>query len=657
MSKKLKKKVTKKVTKKVVKRSVKVASKKSIKKVAKKAPVKKATKKVTAKVINKSKLNDFVIRFANVNGTGSASANFLFTKAIFRMGIPVTPKNIFPSNIQGLPTWYEVRVSEKGYLGRREGIDLMVAVNPQSMLTDVKSVRKGGYFLFDSSKPLHSQYHRADINYIGIPLMQICNEAYTDARQRQLFKNIVYVGALIALLDIEFGVVEGLLAEQFKGKEKLIPMNVKALQLGMDYVKANFKYPLDIRVERRNLVKDWIMMEGNAACGLGAVYGGATFAAWYPITPSTSVVEGFSDFAAEFRVDKVTGKKNVAIVQAEDELAAIGMVIGANWNGARSFTATSGPGLSLMNEFLGLAYFAEIPTVLVDVQRTGPSTGMPTRTQQSDILEGAYASHGDTKHVMLFPSTPKECFDLTADSFDLAEGLQTPIIVMTDLDLGMNDHMTPPLVWDDKREYKRGKVLDAEALEKIEKFGRYLDVDKDGITYRTIPGTHPSKGSFFTRGTSRDEYAVYTEDSGSYQRNMDRLMVKWDTAKKMVPAPQVYQKSNKSENGILFFGTSQYAAEEAMDILKEQGKPVDAIRLKAFPFNKTVEDFINSHKRIFVIEQNRDAQMKSLLMIELQANPAKLISVLNYNGLPITADNILTQMSNYLSSSKKLKKA
>lgn len=661
MSKKLKKKVSKKVTKKVVKRSVKVASKKSIKKVVKKVPVKKAAKKATkkavAKAISKSKLNDFVIRFANVNGTGSASANFLFTKAIFRMGIPVTPKNIFPSNIQGLPTWYEVRVNEKGYLGRREGIDLMVAVNPQSMLADVKSVRTGGYFLFDSSKPLHSQYHRADINYIGIPLMQICNEAYTDARQRQLFKNIVYVGALIALLDIEFSVVEGLLAEQFKGKEKLIPMNVKALQLGIEYVKANFKYPLDIRVERRNLVKDWIMMEGNAACGLGAVYGGATFAAWYPITPSTSVVEGFSEFAAEFRTDKVTGKKNVAIVQAEDELAAIGMVIGANWNGARSFTATSGPGLSLMNEFLGLAYFAEIPTVLVDVQRTGPSTGMPTRTQQSDILEGAYASHGDTKHVLLFPSTPKECFDLTADSFDLAEGLQTPIIIMTDLDLGMNDHMTPPLVWDDKREYKRGKVLNAEALEKIEKFGRYLDVDKDGITYRTIPGTHPSKGSFFTRGTSRDEYAVYTEDSAAYQRNMDRLMKKWDTAKKMVPAPQVYQKTNKSENGILFFGTSQYAAEEAMDILKEQGKPVDAIRVKAFPFNKTVEDFINSHKRIFVIEQNRDAQMKSLLMIELQANPAKLISILNYNGLPITADNILTQMSNYLSSSKKLKKA
>ncbi len=654
MSKALKKKIKKKVVKKVVKRSNKTASKS--KKVTKKL-VKKVEKKANSKVISKSKVNDFVIRFANVNGTGSASANFLFTKAIFRMGVPITPKNIFPSNIQGLPTWYEVRVSEKGYLGRREGIDLMVAVNPQSMLNDVAAVRKGGYFLFDSSKPLHSQYHRADINYIGIPLMHMCNEAYTDARQRQLFKNIVYVGALIALLDIEFKEVEGLLADQFKGKEKLIPSNIKALQLGIDYVKANFKYPLDIRVERRDLVKDWIMMEGNAACGLGAVYAGATFAAWYPITPSTSVVEGFSEFAEEFRTDKVTGKKNVAIVQAEDELAAIGMVIGANWNGARSFTATSGPGLSLMNEFLGLAYFAEIPTVLVDVQRTGPSTGMPTRTQQSDILEGAYASHGDTKHVLLFPSTPKECFDLTADSFDLAEGLQTPVIIMTDLDLGMNDHMTPPLVWDDKREYKRGKVLDAAALEKIEKFGRYLDVDKDGITYRTIPGTHASKGSFFTRGTSRDEYAVYTEDSGSYQRNMDRLIRKWDTAKKMVPAPQVYHKKNVSENGILFFGTSQYAAEEAMDILKEQGKPVDAIRLKAFPFNKTVEDFINSHKRIFVIEQNRDAQMKSLLMIELQVNPAKLISVLNYNGLPITADNILMQIEKSLSSSKKLKKA
>lgn len=599
------------------------------------------------------KVNDFVVRFANVNGTGSASANFLFTKAIFRMGIPVTPKNIFPSNIQGLPTWYEVRVNEKGYLGRREGIDLMVAVNPQSMLKDVKDVRTGGYFLYDSSKNLHAEYIREDINYIGIPLMHMCNEAYTDARQRQLFKNIIYVGALAALLDIEFKMLEDLLAEQFKGKEKLIPANVKALQLGVDFIHKNFKYPLDIRVERRDLLGDSIMMEGNAACGLGAVYAGATVAAWYPITPSTSVVEAFGEYAEEFRTDKITGKKNVAIVQAEDELAAIGMVIGANWNGARSFTATSGPGVSLMNEFLGLAYFAEIPTVLIDVQRTGPSTGMPTRTQQSDILEAAYASHGDTKHVLVFPSTPKECFEMTADSFDLAEQLQTPVILMTDLDLGMNDHVTKPLVWDDKREYKRGKVLDAAALEKLEKFGRYLDIDKDGITYRTLPGTHPTKGSFFTRGTSRDEYATYTEDSAAYQRNMDRLIRKWNTAKDMVPAPQVYQQKNKSKFGMIFFGTSTYAAEEAMDILKEEEVLIDALRLKSFPFNKTVEDFVNSHDKVFVIEQNRDAQMKSLLMIELQVDPKKLISVLNYDGMPITADNILKQITLNLSSSPK----
>jgi len=597
----------------------------------------------------KDKVNDFVIRFANVNGTGSASANFLFTKAIFRMGIPVTPKNIFPSNIQGLPTWYEVRVSEKGYLGRREGIDMMVAVNPQSMLKDVKDVRTGGYFMYDSSKPLHKEYIREDITYLGIPLMQMCNEAYSDARQRQLFKNIIYVGALAALMDIEFSVLEELLAEQFKGKEKLIPANVKALKLGVDFVHANFKYPLEFRVERRNLLKDKIMMEGNAACGLGAVYAGATVAGWYPITPSTSVIEAFMDYSDEFRVDKITGKRNVAILQAEDELSAIGMVIGASWNGARAFTSSSGPGLSLMNEFLGLAYFAEIPSVLVDVQRTGPSTGMPTRTQQSDIMEAAYASHGDTKHVLLFPSTPKECFDSMLDAFDLSEELQTPVIVMTDLDLGMNDHVSPALTFNDKREYKRGKVLDAAALEKIEKFGRYLDVDKDGIAYRTLPGTHPTKGSYFTRGTSRDEYAVYTEDSAAYQRNMERLTRKWNTAKKMVPAPQVYNKKNESSVGILFFGTSQYAAEEAMDILKEEKIVVDAIRVKSFPFTKEVEDFVNAHSKVFVIEQNRDAQMRSLLMIEMDAAPSKLVSVLNFDGMPITADNILNQIKNNLS--------
>ena len=595
---------------------------------------------------NTSKVNDFVVRFANVNGTGSASANFLFTKSIFRMGIPVTPKNIFPSNIQGLPTWYEVRVNEKGYLGRREGIDMMIAMNPQSMAGDVAAVRPGGYFLYDSSKMLHANYIREDINYLGIPLMEMCNAAYTDARQRQLFKNIIYVGALSALFEIEFPVLEQLIAEQFPGKAKLIPPNIQALKMGVDYVQANFKYPLDMRVERRDLVKDAIMIDGNTACGLGAVYGGATVAAWYPITPSTSVMDAFAEYATEYRTDKVTGKRNVAIVQAEDELAAIGVVIGANWNGARSFTATSGPGVSLMNEFLGLAYFAEIPAVLIDVQRTGPSTGMPTRTQQSDVLEAAYASHGDTKLILLFPSTPKECFEMTAEAFDLAEQLQTPVMVMTDLDLGMNDHVCPPFVWDDNRVYKRGKVLNASDLENIQKFGRYLDVDGDGITYRTYPGTHPTKGSFFTRGTSRDEYAAYTEDGNAYRRNMDRLIKKWNTAKTMVPAPELIQdKNNKCEYGLIFFGTSQYAAEEAMDLLKQEGIYTDALRIKAFPFTDMVEDFINTHEKVFMIEQNRDAQMRSLLMIELNADPGKVISVLNYDGMPITADNIMKQVS------------
>ncbi len=594
--------------------------------------------------MNEIKINDFVIRFANVNGTGSASANSLFTKSIFRMGIPVTPKNIFPSNIQGLPTWYEVRVSERGFLGRREGIDFMVCVNPQSMARDVESVKTGGYFLYDRTKPLHSNFIRDDLNYIGIPMTELCNNAFTDARQRQLFKNIVYVGALSALFSIEFEVLEQQLGEQFKGKERLIEPNIKALKMGIDYVCEHFEYPLDIRVERRDLVGDSIMMSGNTACALGAIYGGATVAAWYPITPSTSVVDAFGKYAEKLRVDKETGKKNFAIVQAEDELAAIGMVIGANWNGARSFTATSGPGVSLMNEFLGLAYFAEIPTVLIDVQRTGPSTGMPTRTQQSDIFEAAYASHGDTKHVLLFPASPKECFEFTAESFDLAEKLQTPVIVMTDLDLGMNDHVSHPLEWDDGREYNRGKVLDAAELDKLEKYGRYLDIDGDGIPYRTIPGTHESKGAYVARGTSRDEYAVYTEDGGAYRRNMDRLIKKWDTAKEMVPAPEFYQAKNSSVCGILFFGTSTYAAEEVIELLQQEQILLDAMRVKAFPFGKEFVDFINSHEKVFVIEQNRDAQFRSLLLIELGTNPEKLISVLNYDGTPITADNILKQI-------------
>ena len=602
---------------------------------------------------DKLKINDFVVRFANVNGTGSASANLLFCKAIFRMGIPVTPKNIFPSNIQGLPTWYEVRVSEKGYLGRRDGIDLMVAVNAQSMEADIKSVRPGGYLLYDSSKKLPDHYKREDIHFIPIPLMEICNETYTDARLRLLFKNIIYVGALAELMQFDFTVFESLLGDQFKGKEKLIAPNLNALKLGSDFIKANYRGTFDLKVERRDLLKDAIMTDGNSACGLGAIYGGATFAAWYPITPSTSVVEAFMEYADEFREEKETGKRKVAIIQAEDELAAIGMVIGANWNGARAFTATSGPGLSLMNEFLGLAYFAEIPLVLIDVQRTGPSTGMPTRTQQSDILEAAYASHGDTRHILLFPSTPKECFDLTATAFDLSEQLQTPVILMTDLDLGMNDHISEPFSWDDSKEYQRGKVLDYDDLEEIQRFGRYLDVDNDGITYRTIPGTHPTKGSFFTRGTSRDEYAAYTENSPAYQRNMDRLVKKWVTAREYVPSSQLYQVENNSEYGILFFGTSQYAAEEAMDMLKEEKFLMDGLRIKSFPFDQIAIDFLKDHKFIFIVEQNRDAQMKSLIMIELGISAEKLISVLNYDGLPITATNIVHQITHSLEKVEK----
>lgn len=591
-----------------------------------------------------SGVNDMVVRFANVNGTGSASANNLFAKSIVRMGIPVSPKNIFPSNIQGLPTWYEVRVSEKNYLGRRDGVDIMVCVNPQSMMKDVASVRPGGYFIYDNTKRLHDEFIREDIHYIGIPMMDLSMKAYRDPRQRQLFKNIIYVGALSLLLDIEFSVLEEMISDQFKKKAKLIPPNIQALELGRTYVREHYEHPLPLRLERRDLVGNRIVIDGNTACGLGAIYGGATVVAWYPITPSTSVAQAFEKYANRLRIDPETGQKKFAIVQAEDELAAIGMVIGATWNGSRSFTATSGPGVSLMNEFIGLAYFAEIPVVLINVQRGGPSTGMPTRTQQSDLVSTAYASHGDTKHVLLIPANPKECFEMTAQAFDLADRLQTPIMLMTDLDLGMNDHLSPPLEWDDERKYDRGKILNAEELEQVKEFGRYLDVDGDGIPYRTLPGTHPSKGAFFTRGTSRDEYARYTEDGAAYVRNVDRLTKKWDTAKTYVPAAELYQEAKESGTAMVFFGTTTYAALEAMDMLAEEGVIIDSLRLKAFPFGAEVEQFMEEHDQIFIIEQNRDAQMRTLLINELNVDPRKLIPVLNYDGMPITADRIRAQI-------------
>ncbi len=590
-------------------------------------------------------VNDLVVKFANVNGTGSASANNLFAKALFRMGLSVSPKNIFPSNIQGLPTWYEVRVNDKGYLGRRDGVDIMVSVNPQSMAKDVREVVPGGYFVYDNTKPLDLRLMRNDIDFIGIPLTQICLDEYKDARQRQLFKNVIYVGAMAALINIDFSVLTDLIADQFKGKEKLIAPNIHALELGFQYAKRHFSCPLHLSLESRPM-SNQILVEGNAACGLGAVYGGATMAGWYPITPSTSVVEAFETYCKRMRIDPGSGKKNFAIVQAEDELAAMGMVIGASWNGARAFTATSGPGISLMSEFLGLAYFAEIPAVLIDVQRAGPSTGMPTRTQQSDVLACAYASHGDTKHVLVFPSTPKECFDMTAQAFDLAEQLQTPIIMLTDLDLGMNDNMSDPFEWDEDRQYQRGKVFSAEELENMqERFGRYVDLDGDGIPYRTYPGTHPSKGAFFTRGTSRDEYAVYTEDGSLYVENMERLLKKFETAKAYVPAPEITNAPTKTKVGIVHYGTSMHATLEALDLLAEQGIVADACRIRAFPFADEIVAFIENHDQVFLVEQNRDAQMRSLLVNECDLDPKHINKILHYDGMPVTARFIADQVS------------
>ncbi|MDJ0621962.1 MAG: 2-oxoacid:acceptor oxidoreductase subunit alpha [Desulfocapsaceae bacterium] len=592
--------------------------------------------------------NDFVIRFANVNGSGSASANNLFAKAIFRMGIPVSPKNIFPSNIQGLPTWYEVRVSGDGYLGRRGGYDFIVAVNGQTMRKDYDDLLPGGYFLYDSTRPLPENYDRKDVTLIDIPLTEICNREISNPKLRLLLKNIVYVGALAYLLDIEFSVLTDSLKKQFAKKPKLAEPNIHALELGFNYARENHTESCCLKVKRSKKLSDHIIMDGNSATGLGAIYGGATVAGWYPITPSTSVVEAFSKFANKYRQDD-KGRVKAAVIQAEDELAALGIAMGACWNGARGFTATSGPGISLMNEFLGLAYFAEIPVVLIDVQRTGPSTGMPTRTQQSDLFISAYASHGDTKHILLFPHDPEECFTMTANSFDLADQLQTPIIIMSDLDLGMNDHVCSPPQWDDNLQYNRGKVLNEKQLEEIKgNWGRYHDIDGDGICYRTIPGTHPEYGSYFTRGSSHDQKAAYTEDSDKYVESMVRLEKKWLTAKKYVPAPVVQIHDKKSPWGIIFFGTSTYSAHEAMDRLTEKNIRVNSLRLRALPFHDEVGEFIDKHETVFVIEQNRDGQMRKILINEGDFDPHKLISVLNYDGLPITAGQICKQIEEAL---------
>jgi 2-oxoglutarate ferredoxin oxidoreductase subunit alpha len=597
-------------------------------------------------------VNDFVVRFANVNGSGSASANELFARAVMRMGVPVSPRNIFPSNIQGLPTWYEVRVTEAGHLGARGGVDLMVAMNPQTWEKDVASIEPGGYLFYDSTKPIPPARFRGDIAVIGVPLTAICNREYTDPRQRQLFKNIIYVGALSALLDMDVKEIEKLIGEQFKSKDKLIAPNVHALHLGRGYAFQNLKCPIGLRLRRADAVGDRIFIEGNSAAALGAVYGGATVCAWYPITPSSSLAEAFSRHCARYRVDPQTKENRFAILQAEDEIAAVGMAVGAGWNGARAFTATSGPGISLMQEFLGLAYFAEIPCVIVDVQRGGPSTGMPTRTQQSDILICAYASHGDTKHVLLFPEDPAEAFEFSAQCFDLADRLQAPIFLMLDLDIGMNHRLSRPLAWDDMRRYDRGKVLSAAELEAGKEFGRYLDVDGDGIPYRTYPGTHPTRGSFFTRGTSRDRFARYTEEGGPYVDNMQRLAKKFDTAKAHVPRPVRRNAPNGARHGVIYFGSTSPAMDEAHEMLAAQGIALDLLRVRAFPFHHDVADFASAHEQVFVVEQNRDAQMRTLLVNEARLDPAKIISILHYDGTPITARFIARAIGDHLESRK-----
>src|SRR5690242_5481081 len=594
------------------------------------------------------RVNDFVVKFANVNGSGSASANLLFAKSILRMGVPVAPRNIFPSNIQGLPTWFEVRVNEAGWRGRRGGADLMVAMNPQTWDQDVKEIEPGGYLFYDSTKTLPPSKFRDDITVIGMPLTEICNRQYSDPRQRQLFKNIIYVGALSALLEIEPEAIAELIGEQYKGKEALLKPNVQAMHMGRTYAANELDCPLGIRVKRASAVGDRIFIEGNSAAALGCVYGGATVAAWYPITPSSSLAEAFARHCKRFRTEPETGKARYAIVQAEDELASIGIVIGAGWNGARAFTCTSGPGISLMQEFIGLAYFAEIPAVIFDIQRGSPSTGMPTRTQQADILSCAYASHGDTKHVLLFPEDPREAFTFAAEALDLADRLQTPIFVMLDLDIGMNDWLCEPLAWDETRCYDRGKVMTAEMLEAGVEFGRYLDVDGDGIPYRTNPGTHPMRGAFFTRGTSKDRYARYSEEGPDYVDNMQRLLHKFETAKRLVPRPIKRAAREATRYGALYFGSTAPAMTEALEALEARGIHLDTMRVRAFPFHDDILDFIAAHDRVFVVEQNRDAQLRTLLISEGDLDSTRLVPILHYDGTPITARFIVKAIADML---------
>ncbi|HZU81412.1 MAG TPA: 2-oxoacid:acceptor oxidoreductase subunit alpha [Polyangiaceae bacterium] len=590
--------------------------------------------------------NDFALKLANANGTGSASANSLLMQAIFRMGIPVSGKNLFPSNIQGLPTWYEIRVNKDGHTARTSEYDLMVAMNAETYARDVREVCPGGWLLYDSTWPLHPALHRPDVTFLGVPYAKLCNEAFSQARERTLMKNIAYAGTLAALLDIDMDVIAGMLKEKFSRKASLMESNAKAIRLGYEYAKAHFECPLPIRLRKMDATKNSILIDGNTATALGCLYAGATVAAWYPITPSTSVMDAFKALCEKYRTDKDTGKRRYCIVQAEDELAAVGMVIGAAWNGARAFTSTSGPGISLMNELVGLAYYAEIPVVIVDVQRVGPSTGMPTRTQQGDVLLCAYASHGDTKHLVLFPANPEECFYFAVKAFDLAERFQTPVFMLSDLDIGMNDWVVPRLKWDDAYRPDRGRVLTREELEKMPKFHRYSPDDELGVAARTLPGVH-EKGAFFTRGSGHNKLGGYTEIPDEYQEVVDRLARKHAAARNFVPKAVVERREGASF-GVIAVGGCDLAVREALARLESRGLRGDYLRVRAFPFGPEVEAFLASHDVVVVVEQNRDAQLLSLLTLETPVPKEKLRSVRAYGGFPLQASQVVQGIEAHL---------
>ncbi len=610
---------------------------------------------VTERAKTRNQVNDFSIKLANVNGTGSASANSLLVQAIFRMGIPVSGKNLFPSNIQGLPTWYEIRVNASGYTARALHYDLMVAMNAQTYAEDIADVHPGGFVLYDSSWPLDPDLEREDVTFLGVPLAAMCLENFMKPRERILMKNIAYAGAVVALVGIDLEVVAGLLSENYSRNVALLDSNQRALRLGYDYAIEHFECPLAFRLEPLEKNGDSILIDGNTAAALGCLYAGATVAGWYPITPATAVMDNFTKLCAKYRRVKVesddpnapsTYKNNYLIIQAEDEIASIGMVLGAGWSGARAFTSTSGPGISLMSELLGLAYYTEIPAVVIDVQRVGPSTGMPTRTQQGDILMCAYASHGDTKHILLFPANPHECFEFAVTAFDLAERFQTPVFMLSDLDIGMNDWVVPKLTWDDSFVPDRGRVLENKDLAEIAEFFRYTDEDEEFVTPRTLPGSD-SKGAYFIRGSGHDKYGQYTEIPDQYQEVVDRLKLKHAAAAIHVPEP-IIERRDGATVGVITIGSCDLAVREALDELSEQGVIADFLRVRGFPFVEDVRAFVESHERCFVVEQNRDAQLRSLISIETGVAIEKMSSVLAYGGFPLSAqqvvDSVLTQL-------------